>query len=305
MDTTPLLRNRRAEHVPAHASSGDGDISSRARANDLRRDNEASAIRPSPALLDIHNPSLPVKSERPHKRSVLQSFQTSDLYRNWCLACPGPALSDGSLPNMNLSDTDRQSVLAILSPVQEDLQRLKASNPASLPPYNPHLRTKSHAQVLKQRLLPIARRIAAQLDAIPEETRGRLEMQLCRYIAAEYWPLPLDDFTHLSVQRMYRNALLKIGLQGQGASNADLPPESPSHNNVSAGNTSALNSLPVAENEGQIIENKVWDLLNQQTQDSNPEITQNVSQPNQAHQAPIKSNEEALKVAQSRPQYFG
>jgi hypothetical protein len=122
----------------------------------------------------------------------------------------------------------RVSLSHILAPILGDLQKLKALTPESLPPYNPNFNVKSHAQVLKERLLPIGKFIADYLDGVAEAKRGDLELRICRYIADEYWPLPVDDFTHLRIQEKYRNALFKIARSGvpiAGPPPGDSPPK--------------------------------------------------------------------------------
>lgn len=124
------------------------------------------------------------------------------------------------MDNMDTSNTKRLSLNAILSPVQKDLQRLRTLTPESLPPYNARLRTKSHAQILKHKLLPIGQAIIAHLDLVPQQDQGALELQLCCFIATNYWPLPVDESTHLRIQEMYRNTLFK---HDQRSTNNALP----------------------------------------------------------------------------------
>jgi hypothetical protein len=91
----------------------------------------------------------------------------------------------------------------LLAPVHQDLLTLKSTTPDNLPPYNPRVRSKRHAEVLKQKLLPIGMFIFKILSSKPEEERSSLELQLCRHIAAKYWPLPTNVSTHLKVHTMY------------------------------------------------------------------------------------------------------
>ncbi|KAF2848591.1 hypothetical protein T440DRAFT_556657 [Plenodomus tracheiphilus IPT5] len=93
------------------------------------------------------------------------------------------------------------------------LERLKGTTPASLPPYNPRIQTKSHAQVLKGRVLPVGNFIITHvLVREPEESRGSLELDLCRHIATHYWPSPVTNFTHLYILEMYRNVQFKVAI---------------------------------------------------------------------------------------------
>jgi hypothetical protein len=97
----------------------------------------------------------------------------------------------------------------LLAPVHQDLLTLKSTTPDNLPPYNPRVRSKRHAEVLKQKLLPIGMFIFKILSSKPEEERSSLELQLCRHIAAKYWPLPTNVSTHLKVHTMYRNVIFR------------------------------------------------------------------------------------------------
>ncbi|KAF2124369.1 hypothetical protein P153DRAFT_390406 [Dothidotthia symphoricarpi CBS 119687] len=105
---------------------------------------------------------------------------------------------------------DQTDMAVLLTPIRGKLQKLRETTPDSLPPYNPSVRAKTHAQVLKVRLLPIGEFIVHELLAkVPAEKRGILELKLCRYIADEYWPLPEGKTTHIHVQAMYRNVMFK------------------------------------------------------------------------------------------------
>jgi hypothetical protein len=105
----------------------------------------------------------------------------------------------------------------VLASCHENLKKLKATTLESVPPYNHRIRTKTHPELLRQRLLPIGQFIVAYLERTPEQGRRRLELLLCRRIAAEYWPLPVDKFTHLRIHEMYRNALFHVASQGANA----------------------------------------------------------------------------------------
>ncbi|KAH7092395.1 hypothetical protein FB567DRAFT_237058 [Paraphoma chrysanthemicola] len=75
-----------------------------------------------------------------------------------------------------------------------------------MPPYNPHMRTKSHSQVLKNRLADIADHITSYLgQSVPENMRGLVELRIYRYIADHYWPLPVTPSTHLDILRIGQN----------------------------------------------------------------------------------------------------
>lgn len=98
----------------------------------------------------------------------------------------------------------------LLAPVHAQLQKLKSMTVDSLPPYNPHIRTKQYAQVIKTRLLPIGRFIVGHLASVPVGDKGSTEMQICQHIAIHYWPLTVSSTTHLRIQEMYRNALFGL-----------------------------------------------------------------------------------------------
>ena len=124
---------------------------------------------------------------------------------------------------------ERTYLEVILMPVRDKLQALKATTPESLPQYNPRMRTNCHAQVLKRRLLPIGDFIVQVLAQSPTERRGRLELQLCRFIASGYWPLPVTEVTPLRVQETYRNGILKRNSCERRMLRAAVP-ERDSHN---------------------------------------------------------------------------
>lgn len=194
MDTTPLLKQDHSSAYQPH-----------------RDMNHLTTPHTPPALSNLHNPPLPLSPNVSSRHLALASLQSGTLTLESSLACMQISESGNSSHNMRISCTERQSLHAILSPVREDLQKLKTLTPESLPPYSPRVRAKSHAQILKHKLLPIGQFIVNYLDRVPEQGRGVLELKLCRVITTEYWPLPVDDFTHLKVQEMYRNALFKIG----------------------------------------------------------------------------------------------
>ncbi|EUC39536.1 hypothetical protein COCMIDRAFT_111295 [Bipolaris oryzae ATCC 44560] len=215
METTPLLKQDHSSAYQPH------------------RNMNYLAIPHTPSALsnlhnpNLHNPPLPLAPNIGSRRSALASLQSGTLKLESSLAFMQISQSGNSSHNMNISSTERQSLRAILSPVYEDLEKLKTLTPESLPPYSPHVRAKSHAQILKHKLLPIGRFIVTYLDRVPEQGRGALELQLCRLIAMEYWPLPIEDFTHLKVQEIYRNALFKIGQHRAIISATDHHPTSP------------------------------------------------------------------------------
>ncbi|KAF1846177.1 uncharacterized protein K460DRAFT_406399 [Cucurbitaria berberidis CBS 394.84] len=124
--------------------------------------------------------------------------------------------SQATPPLITLSRAEQAQMETYLTPVHAKLCSLKATTPESLPPYNPRLRTNSHAQVIKSRLLPVGEFIVRLLAQAPEEKRGMLELKLCRHIAVEYWPLPVTDMTHLRIQEMYRNAMFRKAAQATG-----------------------------------------------------------------------------------------
>ncbi|KAH6882905.1 hypothetical protein BKA58DRAFT_374111 [Alternaria rosae] len=106
---------------------------------------------------------------------------------------------------------DGKSLISeILSPLLDDLKELKALTPESLQDYNQNLNNETHAQVLKQKLLPIGQLIVDCLETVPLNRRGALEVAICHHIADNYWPLPVNFFTHLKIQEKYRNALFKL-----------------------------------------------------------------------------------------------
>lgn len=102
---------------------------------------------------------------------------------------------------------------ARLAPIHPLLLKLRKTTLQNLPPYHPRMRAKTHAQILQGRLAPIGDFIVhAILAPEPEQTRGQVEIEICRHIAAEYWPLPVTEWTHLHVMAVYRNARFRAAL---------------------------------------------------------------------------------------------
>lgn len=192
LDTTPLLKQDSSSLYRIHPEA------------------EANTISYPPASPSLHSSTLPLAPSVVSNRSIPRSSRYSGVSCNSPPVRTRLAASNESLHNMCASNIDSMSVILILGPMHEDLQRLKMLTPESLPRYSSRLRTKSYAQILKHRLLPIGQYIVAQLDLVSHQNQGALELKLCRFIAKEYWPLPVNDFTHLRVQEMYRNALFKL-----------------------------------------------------------------------------------------------
>jgi hypothetical protein len=160
----------------------------------------------------IHNPSVsPRTPDRRFRPSVLQSFRLSKLYRDHQSNMASEA-REGLQAHASHEPTHTESVHIdhVLAQCHDHLKKLKVTTLESLPPYNPRIRSKPHPQLLKERLLPVGQFIVGYLERTPEQGRGRLELLLCRRIAAEYWPLPADDATHLRIHEMYRNALYNM-----------------------------------------------------------------------------------------------
>ncbi|CAA9960844.1 DUF4208 domain containing protein [Pyrenophora teres f. maculata] len=208
-DTTPLLRTKGSDRTEALALADKDHRGSHHRAMHVDRkgavvDSTWSSKTPShqASLAEIDLPSIPTLSlprNIPHKRSVFDSFKEGKLYRDWQLSNATVSQAEDSTLDMN--------VISILAPILKDLNRLKALTPENLPPPNPRIRTQRYAQSLKHRLLPVGRFIVNNLDQVAEDKRGALELDLCRYIADKFWPLPTDAYTHLKIHEMYRNAL--------------------------------------------------------------------------------------------------
>ncbi|KAI1538244.1 hypothetical protein PtrCC142_004849 [Pyrenophora tritici-repentis] len=208
-DTTPLLRAEGSDRTEAPAFAGKDDTGSHPRTAHIDR-TEAVADSTPPAktpshqttLAEIDLPSIPTLSlarNIPHKRSVFESFRESKMLLNWQLSNTTFPKAEDSIPDMR--------VISILAPIKKDLNRLKALTPKSLPPPNPHVRTRCYAQSLKHRLLPVGQFIVDILDQVAEDERGALELGLCRYIAINFWPLPANEYTHLKIHEMYHNVL--------------------------------------------------------------------------------------------------
>jgi hypothetical protein len=226
--TLPLLHGEATDDAPPPASR----LPSRhADAMETDSDDKSTVIEsPSPhppyftdeELSCIDIPSLPVHrpdariSDRRFKPSVRQSFSPGKLYR---VRQAKIEVNGGeSLPTSSSSSyepTHEESIHLdhFIATCHEHLERLKTITPESLPPYNPRLQTKTHPQLLKQRLLPIGKFIVNYLPQAPKQDRGKLELLLCRRIAAEYWPLPVDESTAIRIHEMYRNVLFNEASQ--------------------------------------------------------------------------------------------
>lgn len=93
-------------------------------------------------------------------------------------------------------------------PLSEQLHKLRNTTVTSLPDYNPRVRSKTYAQVIRSKLLPIGEFIVAHLASFPEADRGNIELRICFYVAVKYWPMHVSSTTHLRIMEIYRNALL-------------------------------------------------------------------------------------------------
>ncbi|PVH98808.1 hypothetical protein DM02DRAFT_680898 [Periconia macrospinosa] len=124
----------------------------------------------------------------------------------WTISAP-----TGYRPQIRIeSDLDEESK-AILRPVQGHLEKLGGP----LPPQGLRIKTKLPMQIMKERLIPIGEHIMSHLKSVPVLKRGRVEIQLCQYIANHFWPdLPNapNVSPHLYIMEIYRNALMKRSL---------------------------------------------------------------------------------------------
>jgi hypothetical protein len=87
----------------------------------------------------------------------------------------------------NHTTSTERDVSFLLDDVRKDLEKLKATTPGSLPAYHPNMKARSHAQVLKARLLPIGNRIVEVVRLAPKEGSRGLELRLW-YV---WFPFPL------------------------------------------------------------------------------------------------------------------
>ncbi|KAF2024053.1 hypothetical protein EK21DRAFT_94404 [Setomelanomma holmii] len=109
-------------------------------------------------------------------------------------------------PFLALGGADENEIGRLLEPMQRQLDILRTTSPESLPPYNLHVRSRSHAQVLRWRLTEIAKFLRNHFEQnVPDNARGRLELRVYRFIAAHHWPLPLTPTTHLNIQYAVHN----------------------------------------------------------------------------------------------------
>jgi hypothetical protein len=82
-------------------------------------------------------------------------------------------------PFLHLQPSEEADIGRILEPVQDALARLRTTTVQNMPEYNPRFRTKSHAQVLRARLVAIGEFVTKYLDqSVPESRRGIVELQL-------------------------------------------------------------------------------------------------------------------------------
>jgi hypothetical protein len=269
METTPLLRPKSSSHDEETGGSypptlyGNHDDAPVAVTPTLPR-SVSPVVAESP---NIHSPSLPAVI--PHSgsmRSVLQSFKLSKLYLKRFLH-PTEESHHSDIPDNDHSArmasqvqfTDQTLIRQILSPVLDDLEKLKASTTESLSVDNPSLDSEAHAQVLKQKLLPIGQFIVHYLDSVEQVHRGALELALCHHIADKYWPLPVNFFTHLRIQEKYRNALYRLEQQtsakqsANGVIQEDTTPEDelPGDATPSVASPAVLESSPKKVSEQQ------------------------------------------------------
>ncbi|KAH7406372.1 hypothetical protein DE146DRAFT_389468 [Phaeosphaeria sp. MPI-PUGE-AT-0046c] len=110
-------------------------------------------------------------------------------------------------PFLTLTAEQDAAMAAMVAPVHNELLRLKELTPDSMPKYHADLKMMSYAHILKTRLA-IIERLDLGKD-LSDGLDGRMELELCRYIATQYWPLPVTPTTHLDIHRIYRNSLFR------------------------------------------------------------------------------------------------
>ncbi|RMZ73020.1 hypothetical protein GMOD_00009525 [Pyrenophora seminiperda CCB06] len=212
--TTPLLQAEASDRTRALASDSQDETGRGLRAMHISYDEPAADSTSSTtqphrvSVVDVDLPNIStllLSRNNPYQRSVFHSFKESKLHQDWLLSNTAVSQPD--------DNTLKMPMLPLLEPIRDDLLRLQALTPKSLPPYNPRLRTQRYAQILKNRLIPIGRYIVKILEQIPEDKRGNFELCMCRHIATGYWPLPTDEYTHLKIHEMYRNALFMSAQQ--------------------------------------------------------------------------------------------
>ncbi|KAF2875963.1 hypothetical protein BDV95DRAFT_603345 [Massariosphaeria phaeospora] len=62
-----------------------------------------------------------------------------------------------------------------------------------------------YTAVLRDRVRPIGLCILQHIEGLPAQEQGAMELQLCRYVAQHWWPLPINEQTHLRIMELYRN----------------------------------------------------------------------------------------------------
>ncbi|KAF1916435.1 hypothetical protein BDU57DRAFT_232374 [Ampelomyces quisqualis] len=119
---------------------------------------------------------------------------------------------DDDKPLATFTATENASLAALLEPVHDQLLQLRKTTPEGYPDYergvrNSHILGHDYGKALCERIAGIGEHIKRYLAGIPESSRGRMELNLCHYIASEYWPLPGKWGTHLTIMAMYTNTL--------------------------------------------------------------------------------------------------
>jgi hypothetical protein len=113
---------------------------------------------------------------RPVKDTQRPSDSTREGFREPHVDSPQPNFDE---PFLHLQPSEEADIGRILEPVQDALAWLRATTLQKMPEYNPHVRIKSHAQVLRARLVAIGKFVAQYLgQSVPESRRGIAELQI-------------------------------------------------------------------------------------------------------------------------------
>ncbi|KAH8716808.1 hypothetical protein GQ44DRAFT_404233 [Phaeosphaeriaceae sp. PMI808] len=121
------------------------------------------------------------------------------------LPIANPPQPDFNEPFLTITDQECTDMSTSLAPIIHQLLSLKTTTLGNLPKYNPDMKVKSHAQIIKSRLFDVAEHINQASKNMPESERGLWELKICRIIATVYWPLPATSTTHIDILRICRN----------------------------------------------------------------------------------------------------
>ena len=174
------------------------------RAQDQHEENDKS-VKPAAAAAATAVVCLPVRTKTPSTDAyVFQAASTRAQTPPPPLPTPKhhPPSDPDAMPPITLPvyPVDDAVAAEFFKPYKVYLEKLRETTLDAMPPPNTKVKAKTHLELVKARLLPIARLMVARLREFEYTDRGAIEMRLCHYIARHYWPLPEDPHRYVPIQ---------------------------------------------------------------------------------------------------------